>query len=324
MIPFCRPTIGDEEIGAVARVLKSGWLAAGEQTAAFEHEFAEYVGVNYAIFTNSCTSALKIAYKVSPTKIVGGHTYVVVPRNTFCATYSAAEEMGLEWDYYDSQPKLSATSSSHRINMHYGSIKDETPCLIEDSAHRIEPHDPLVGKIRCYSFYVTKNMTTGAGGMLVTNDKEIYEQCRLYWRDGLSASTYKRQHGQFLYAVQAMAGGYDGNDLGAAIGREQLKKLPAFTTQRNQLVQRYNEAFGQHWTGNHLYPFFVDSSNHLQSLFEYLRDRAIATGYHYPESDGSIRQDWLALSLPLYPLLQEDEQAYIIESVKDWQSLANS
>lgn len=319
VIPFSKVTVGEEEMEAVNRVLRSGWLAAGPETEAFEKEFAKFVGVKYAIFTNSCTSALKMAYKWYQETRQNGD--IIVPRNTFCATYASAQEIlnpeyFSQW-FYDDDYVISQQSRWNtefdRVNVHYGSVKDETPCLIEDSAHRIEPNDPLVGKIRCYSFYATKNMTTGSGGMLVTNDKEIYERCRLYWRDGLTSSTKERQSGKsFNYKVEVMAGGYDGNDIAAAIGRVQLRRLPDFIKRRNEIRDRYNDSFGGNWQGNHLYPYFVDREQDVGSLIGHLKESGIGAGYHYP------RTGWRGVSLPIFPLLTEKEQNYVIEKVKEW------
>jgi perosamine synthetase len=313
-IPFSHVTIGQEEQEAVNRVLQSGWLAAGKETEAFEKEFSNYISPDsehyYCIFTNSCTSALKLAYKWAKEQ---GYIHYVCPDNTFCATYSAAEEIGLkQLNIFIGKNVVSKVAE---VNVHFGSVKDETPCLIEDSAHRIEPNDPLVGKIRCYSFYATKNMTTGSGGMLVTNDKEIYERCRLFWKDGLSSSTFDRQTGKsWNYTVETFAGGYDGNDIAAAIGRVQLRKLPAFSTRRREIRDRYNNAFGQQWEGTHLYPVFVKNEQQVKELIEYLKRKGIGCGYHYPNTG------WLGVSLPIYPLLEDNDQDYIIRHCKDYLS----
>jgi len=320
-IPFSKVTTGQEEIDAVTRVMKSGWLATGPETEAFEKEFAEYITPGdpqldvwyqpyYCIFTNSCTSALKMAYKYAKEK---GFNYFSCPDNTFCATYAAGEEMGLKRLPFG----ISAMPPYVITRVWYGGVKEEYSnpfnwFIIEDSAHRIEPNDPLVGKIRCYSFYATKNMTTGSGGMLVTNDKEIYERCRLFWKDGLSTSTADRLNGNPFYRVEVASGGYDGNDIAAAIGRVQLKKLTEFTKRRNEIRDGYNAAFGQTWTGNHLYPYFVSSEQEVKELIEYLKENGIGCGYHYPETG------WLGVSLPIYPLLTDEEQEFIVKKIKEW------
>ena len=310
MIPFAKPSIGQEEIDAATRVYKSGWMAPGPETEAFEKEFAEYVGVKYAIFTGSCTAALKIAYKWARDK---NDTFIIgYPDNTFCATYSAAVESKIDaWSYEDIE-KVSYPTAA-RVNVHYGSIKDKTPCLIEDSAHRIERNDPLIGKIRCYSFYVTKNMTVGGqGGMFVTDDKKIYEYARLCWKDGLTTSTKERADGIVDYEVKMMAGGYDADDVRAAVGREQLKKLPQFTEGRNAIVKEYNKAFNQDWKGNHIYPYFVKSLKEVSRLRKHLKDNGIASGYHYPGNS------WLGVSLPLYPDLKKHQFDKIVKVVNEF------
>lgn len=302
MINFSKPTLDEEETAAVTRVLQSGWLAAGPETRAFEQEFAAYVGVKYAIFTNSCTSALKIAYKYFGDDL--GIAKFTIPRNTFCATYSAASELGSEYEFRKENKEY---SRDIRVNMHYGSVKDTTPCILEDSAHRIEPLDPLIGKIRCYSFYATKNMTTGAGGMFTTNDEDIYNRARLYWRDGVSTSTEDRNNGIQGYKVIALSGGYDGTDISAAMGRVQLRKLPQFIKRRNEIRDLYNVGLSQEWQGNHLYPFFVQDEKMVYDCISFLKSVGIHASHHYPGTG------WNGVSLPIYPLLTNEEVTYSIE-----------
>lgn len=309
MIKFCKPSLGVEEEQAVLEVIRSGWLASGEKTKQFEEEFAKYVGVKYAIFTNSGTSALKMAYKIMKES---GVKNLAIPKNTFCATYSAAIENGLEWNITFDLWEPSFGNLEHRVNVHYGGVKDLNGCYLEDSAHRIEANDPLIGKIRVYSFYVTKNLTTGAGGMFVTNDESIYKKARIYWNDGIDKNAFDRQHGGWNYRVVDSAGGYDGNDIAASIGIEQLKKLPEFTKRRNTIRDIYNRKLGQTWEGNHLYPYFVETEEQVGKLIEYLKDNDIQASYHYPGTG------WLGVSLPIYPDLSSDEQFYIIKKVQEF------
>lgn len=312
LIPFSKISHGEEEKEAVCRVLDSGWWAAGKEVDAFEKEFAAYIGAKYFIFTNSCTSALKMSYKWFVEQSRGYNNHLIIPRNTFCATYSAAEEVfGLSefcsWGYYkDQQPHV----GTQRVNMHYGGTFDPTPCLIEDSAHRIEPNDQWSGKIKCYSFYATKNMSTGSGGGLATNDKEIYERTRLFWRDGLSTSTADRLNGIQGYTVEVFSGGYDGNDIAAAMGRVQLRRLPEFTKRRNEIVSHYNTGLNQRWTGNHLFPYMLQNEADVSPFIVAMRELGVHCGYHYPNTG------WKGVSLPLYPLLTDDEVQHVIDCVK--------
>ena len=307
-IPFSKLTIGKEEIDAVSQVLKSGWIAPGKQVELFEKEFAKFAGAKYAIFTNSGTSALKMAYKYFKEL---GYTHYSYPSNTFCATYASAEEMGLK-----RANKFVSQSKVIPVNVHYGGVLDDTkPCLIEDSAHRIEPKDPLIGKIRCYSFYASKNMTSGSGGMLVTNEKKIYLRTRLFWQDGLTAPSSKRLTGKiYNYQVKVMSGGYDGNDIAASIARVQLKKLPKFIKKRNAIVARYNKAFNQNWEGNYIYPYFVKTLADVSKFINYMKKNGISCGYHYPNTG------WLGVSLPIFPLLTKKEVDYIIDTVNNFRS----
>jgi len=298
MIPFYKFTIGNKEIRAVTKVLKSGWIAPGKEVKAFEKEFSEFIGIKYAIFTNSGTSALKMAFKWFKEQ---GYSEFIAPVNTFCATRAAGIEMGF---------KERNSKNTLKVNVHYGGVKELSDCDIEDSAHRIEPNDPLIGKIRIYSFYATKNITTGSGGMLVTNDKKIYERCRLFWRDGLTISALDRKFGNVFYQVKVMSGGYDGNDIQASIGRVQLKRLLKFNKRRNAIVEKYNKAFGANWKGNHLYPYKLKTKKEVKEFIKIMKEKGISCGFHYP---GNI---WTSVSLPLYPSLTNKEINYIIICIK--------
>jgi dTDP-4-amino-4,6-dideoxygalactose transaminase len=276
-------------------------MGRGPEAEAFEKEFSKYIAWNdngviiepYCLFTNSCTSALKMAYKWAREN--GYKGYYLNDKNTYCATYSAAEEMGLYESWHPAA----------YVNVHFGSVKDETPCLIEDSAHRVERNDPLVGKIRCYSFHPNKNMTSGGGGMFVTNDKNIYEWALLQINDGLK----RTELGRFDYTVEAYAGGYEGFDINAAIGRVQLKKLPEFNRKRKELVDRYNKAFKTEWTGLHIFPLYLKDYDEVKKCIVELEKQGVSCKSHYPGSN--------VMTLPLFPSLTFEQQDEVIRKVNE-------
>ena len=291
MIVNTKPEIGQEEIQAQARVLRSGWLARGKECEAFEKEFSDYISPEgkhyYCLFTNSCTSALKMAWKYFEERRC--RCYQNLTPNTYCATYASAEEVGLMED---------SDSEAIKIATHFGGVKFKGDCDIEDSAHRIEPNDKLVGKIRCYSFHPNKNMTASGGGMFVCENKKIYEKALLWINDGI----VRTKLGRFDYTVEAMAGGYEGFDTQAAVGRVQLRKLPEFNRKRNELVKRYNKAFKQEWTGNHIMPLYLENYDEVKKAIVALEKEGISCKSHYPGSN--------VITLPLFSSMtfkQQDE-----------------
>ncbi|ACL16174.1 DegT/DnrJ/EryC1/StrS family aminotransferase [Methanosphaerula palustris] len=245
-IPIAQPTTGDEEIEAVMRVLKTGMLAQGSEVAAFEHEFADFCGVRHAIAVNSGTAALHAALAGLE---IGPGDQVIVPTFSFFATASCASICGAEPVFVDVDPTtfninpecvMEAITQKTRavIGVHlFGQPFDINPisdicedhniALIEDAAqsHGARYHNKSVGgfgKAGCFSFYPTKNMTTGEGGMITTDD------------DGY-AGTIRRfiNHGQSEKYLHTMIGyNYRMTDIGGAIGRVQLQKLPGFNKKR--------------------------------------------------------------------------------------------
>jgi len=140
--------------------------------------------------------------------------------------------------------------------------------------------------------------------MFVTDDKDIYDKALLWINDGVKRTPL----GRFDYTIEAYAGGYEGFDINAAMGREQLKKLPEFNRKRNKLVSRYNEAFGTSWTGNHIFPLFLKNYDEVKKAIVALEDVGISCKSHYPGSN--------VLTLPLFPSLSFHEQDEAIEKVK--------
>lgn len=302
MIVHVKPETNQLELDAINRVISSGWMGRGKQCEAFEKEFSDYISPKgkhyYCLFTNSCTSALKMAYRIAEEL---GTKKLFIPGNTYCATYAALTETNMDFSPYHLDESYNLPEM--RVNLHFGSVKDETPCLIEDSAHRIEPNDPLVGKIRCYSFHPNKNITALGGGMFVCENKAIYEKALLWINDGLVRTKF----GRFDYTVKAMAGGYEGFDTQAAVGRVQLKKLPEFNRKRNELVKRYNKAFKSNFTGNHIFPLYLENYDQVKKMIIALEKEGVSCKSHYPGSN--------VITLPLYPSLTKKQQDEVINKV---------
>jgi perosamine synthetase len=248
MIPTGRPSLGAEELNAIKEVLESGMMVQGQKVAAFEKAFAEYLGVKNAVAVNSGTAALHvalIAMGVKPGK------EVVVPPLTFFATASTVLMCGgrptfadVEKDLYTMDPRDAKKALSPRtkviIPVHlYGQSADMDPLLelarekglvvLEDAA---QAHGAVykgrkagsMGDAACFSFYATKTMTTGEGGMVVTNDDEIARKCRLL-RDQGQESKYEHVLLGYNYRMTEVA---------AALGLVQLRRLDNFITRRKQ------------------------------------------------------------------------------------------
>lgn len=309
MIPIAQPSAGDEEIEAVNRVMRTGMLAQGPRVATFEEQFAEYCGVRHAIAVNSGTAALHAALICAG---IGPGDQVIVPTFSFFATASCVSICGATPVFVDVDPDTftidpagvaGAVTDRTRavIGVHlFGQPFDADPiteicenhhlALIEDAAqaHGARYHGKKVGglgKAGCFSFYPTKNMTTGEGGM-VTTDDETY------------AATIRRfiNHGQSEKYRHTMIGyNYRMTDIGGAIGGEQLKKLPGFNEKRVT-----NAAYlDAHITlpglitpvtlpgTDPVYHQYVvrvtpDCVLSRDELSQYLRDHGIGTAVHYP------------------------------------------
>ena len=328
MIPFSKTTLGEEEKKAVADVIDSGWVVQGKVTNEFEQKFAEYVGSQYAVFVDSGTSALFLAIKyLKHSRLWGGST-IEVPSFTFTATAEALVQGGMIASFADvSMDDYCLLDVDDRtLPVHFGGTRAKDGALIYDSAHRIEKDDVKGSDaLWCYSLYASKNMTTVQGGMIATNSEKAYKWLCLARDHGLDLGTQERYHGAYKqYDVKFIGWRRKGDDFRAAVGIEQLKKLPINTEIRNTIVSKYNEAFGRDWKGNHLYPIVVDDN---RAFMDYMFDKGIQCAVHYRPLDKMTAYSTFAkrplnntdylekhlVSIPLFPQLTEDEIGYIIK-----------
>ena len=271
-VPFFLPSIGPEEEQAVLRVMRSGWLTTGKETLAFEKEFADYVGCAYALAVNSATSGLMLA--MASCGIREG-TKILTSPYTFVSTATSALHLGggivyadIEKNGYGIDPeqieqKLKKDRSIRAIvpihiagnlcNMkEIKKLADSYGVkIIEDAAHSFpsetaEGYAGTLGDAGVFSFYATKTITTGEGGMLCTNDKKIADTVRTLRMHGIDRNVWDRytsNNASWLYDV--VESGFKCNmpDILAAIGREQLKKARTLFEERKKIAARYTAAF---------------------------------------------------------------------------------
>lgn len=317
-IPFSKPAMSDREIGAVARVLKSGWITTGPETAKFEKEFGKYIGVKHAVAVNSCTSALHLALLAHG---VGEGDEVIVPSLTFVSSANVVEWMGakpvfvevdeesLTVDAKDIERKVTRKTKAV-IVVHYGgraadigaigkAAKKYNLVIIEDAAHAVgsrygKKRVGARGNTTAFSFYATKNMTTGEGGMLTTDKANVAKFARLMRLHGMSKDGWKRytKNGSWKYEVKRPGYKYNMTDMTAALGRLQLKRLDGFVRKQRRLVAEYNKLLngvngvkvltGENMVGHsfHLMSVLVDEKKR-DDLIEGMEQRGVEVSVHF-------------------------------------------
>lgn len=278
-VPFFRPSFSDEEKQAVCEVIDSGWLTTGAVTHAFETEFADYIGARHALAVNSNTSGMILAMEACG---VRAGTAVITTPYTFVSTAASAVHLGadvlfadIERDSYSLSPesveRILKNDSGHRtkaiVPVHIGgnlcdmrsirmlaekySTPDNKIYVIEDCAHSFpsktaDGYAGTLGDAGVFSFYATKTMTTGEGGMVTTNSDAVaarISQMRLHGMSRDAWDRYTNPRASWEYDI--IAPGFKSNlpDILSAVGRVQLKKAAEFDRKRKEIVRLYNEAF---------------------------------------------------------------------------------
>lgn len=291
-IPLTRANITQKEIDAVVKTLKSGWLTMGPETEKFEEEFAVYVGAKYAVAVNSATSALFLALQALGIK---KGDEVIVPSFTFASSVNVIIHSGAtpvfadikEDDFTMDQKSLDSLITKKTkavIPVHYAAnrakIKTNLP-IIEDSAHLIpRGGDNNKSFANCYSFYATKNMTTGEGGMITTSDKKVADWLKQARLHGLSRDAWKRYSvsSKWTYTVEFAGFKFNTTDLNSTLGRVQLKRLDKFEKRRKEVISLYNKLLGLNNKGTHLYPILVDQRD---KFFEFMKQNNIGCSFHF-------------------------------------------
>ena len=374
-LPFCRPWIGEEEIAEVVDTLRSDWLTTGPKTKRFEERFRESVGAGHAIAVNSCTAGLHVALASAG---IGEGDEVITSPFTFCATANVIMHQratpvfaDIEEDYYTLDPGRFERAVTPRtravIPVHYGgqpcdmdAIRDiarrHRLLVLDDAAHAVGAAyrgTPIgnVGDVTAFSFYATKNATTGEGGMITTNDPDLAARMRVMSLHGISADAWKRYsaEGSWYYEVLVPGFKYNMTDIQAALGLHQLARLPGFIDERRRIALRYAEAFTtldalilpterpdvRHaW---HLYPIrlrpgvlTIDRAGFLRALaatgiggsvhvipvhlHPFYRERFNLERGLFPVTESVYDS---ILSLPLFPRMTERDVTRVIDAVGD-------
>jgi len=370
---FGSPSIEQSEIEEVVASLKSGWLGTGPKVHKFEEMFKEYKGTRYAVALNSCTAALHLAMLVVGIK---PDDEVIIPTMTFAATANAVIHAGARPVFVDCErdtmnidpedikrkitPKTKAILPVHfagrACNM--DAIMDIAEShhlkVVEDCAHAVETEyhgkkAGTFGDIGCFSFYVTKNIVTGEGGMVITDNEDYANQIKILALHGMSKDAWKRFSDSGYKHYQVVYAGFKYNmmDIQAAIGIHQLPRVDEYWKRRQKIWDRYNEAFEnlpvflpasvepETRHAYHLYTLILNIDKLKITRDQFLDEmtkRNIGVGVHYialhlhpyyQEVYGCKRgnfpnAEWISertVSLPLSPKLIDEDVEYVIEMV---------
>lgn len=371
-IPLFDITFDEQELEATQRVIRSGWLTMGEMTQKFEQQFAEYVGVRHAIAVSNCTTALhlaNLALDIGP-----GHE-VICPALSFVAAansilYTGARPVFVDikslQDFTispeDIQAKITPKTKAIQV-MHYAGYPcDMDPIMDLAKRHQLHvvedcAHAPgaayqgskcgNLGHIGCFSFFSNKNMTTGEGGMVTTNDDQLARKIRLMRSHGMTSLTLDRHKGHaHSYDVVELGFNYRIDEIGAALGLCQLAKLEKNNERRKKIVAGYQELLAdlplieipfkgfEQKSAYHIFPVLLDKRINRSMLIEEMKLKGIQTSIHYPSihlfsyyqnrfehARGMLplteEVSDCELTLPLYPHMNLDQVEFICNSLKE-------
>lgn len=371
-VPLSDVVFGTEEFSAVQKVLESGWLTMGAVTQEFEREFALYTGAKHAFAVNNATAALHLACLAIG---LGPGDEVIVPSLTFVATANAIRYTGATPVFADITSETDLTISVDAIEkaitpktraimvMHYAGYTCDMPRImelasqhhlqvIEDAAHAVGSsldgrHLGTWGSAGCFSFFSNKNMTTGEGGMIVTNEAELAEKIRVLRSHGMTSMTWDRHQGHaWSYDVVALGYNYRIDEIRSALGRVQLSKLNDFNTRRRELTLLYADLINElvpevivpfiHHKGIsacHIMPVLLPANADRLHFMEKMKEQGIQTSIHYPpiHKFSAFKNSFdrpLSLkvteevanrevTLPLYPTLSKEQVIEVVQTVSE-------
>ncbi len=372
-IHFHKPYFNDDEINEVVDSIKSGWWTTGPKTQIFEKKFSEYLGVKNSLAVSSWTAAAHLALEAIGLK---ENDEVIVPAITFTATaeivcYFKAKPVivDVQKDTFNIDvneiEKVISKNTKAVIPVHYGGqpcdmyeimdlCKSRNIKVIEDAAHSLPAEYNgkkvgTIGDVTCFSFYATKTLATGEGGMVCTDDDEIAERVSIMRLHGINKDAWKRYsaEGSWFYEVVAPGFKYNFTDIQASLGIAQLKKIDFLRESRKQIFQKYNAGFkdnsyislynvkSDRKSSYHLYPILLDldrlkisrsefieelknlgigCSVHFIPLYRhpYYRDTFNLKAEDYPVSEYIYER---IITLPIWPGMTDEKIERVIDAV---------
>ncbi|MBP7440110.1 MAG: DegT/DnrJ/EryC1/StrS aminotransferase family protein [Acidovorax sp.] len=376
-LPFARPDIGDAEIAAVTEAMRSGWVTTGPVTRQFEQNLVDYLGGGLqGVAVNSATAGLHLALEALG---IGPGDEVIAPTLTFTATVEVVRYLEADAVLVDVDPvtlnidpeKIRAAITPRTkaiMPVHYGGLACDMDAIlaiaqehglkvVEDAAHALPTtwRGALVGQLQSdvtvFSFYANKTITTGEGGMAVTRDAALAQRMRVMRLHGMNRDAFDRFTSKtpaWYYEVVAPGFKYNMTDVAAAMGVQQLARLPQFVQRREQLAQRYHAALAglplilpatapagdvHAW---HLYVVRLAPQARIgrDALIQGLSDRGIGTSVHYvplhrhpywrdryqltpeqfPHADAAYQA---MVSLPLFTAMGDADQERVIAALHE-------
>ncbi len=377
IIPYGRQFIDENDITEVVKVLKSDFLTQGPKVAEFEQKFAQYIGAKYAVAVANGTAALHLSNLALGTK--QGDKVITTPI-TFAASANSVLFCGGQVDFVDIDPKtftIDLNKLEHKLaTAPKGTYKGIIPVdfagypvdiqeirqiadkynlwIIEDACHAPgaffiddKGNKQLCGNgnfadLQIFSFHPVKHIATGEGGMITTNNKELYEKLLLFRTHGITkdANRLTENHGNWYYEMHELGFNYRLSDIHASLGITQLQKLNKSLQLRNKIAENYNNAFAKLKALStpfvaenifHAYHLYVVQVEQRKQLYDYLRRNKIFAQVHYipvhlqpyykqfgwKKGDFPVAENFYekALSLPMFPSLTDEEQNFVIKKV---------
>ena len=372
MIPYGRQWITKEDISAVVKVLKSDWITQGPKIAEFERTVAKYCGARYAVAVSSGTAALHVACLAAGIKqgdeVITSPVTFVASANCvlYCGgkpVFADIEEKTANIDAFEIEKKINKKTKAiipvdfagHPCDLDaiLKIAKKRGLLVIEDAAHSLgaKYKGKKIGGLAdmtILSFHPVKHITTGEGGMVLTNDKKLYSRLLLYRTHGITRDPEELEdnHGAWYYEMKVLGYNYRITDIQCALGISQLKRLDYFVKRRREIAEIYKKELSSIKaielpaeedscrSSYHLYVIRVKDKTKRAGIFQQLRTKGIMANVHYipvhlhpyyrqnfgyKKGDFPIAEDYYqrAISLPIYPKMNLNQVKRIIIAVKD-------